>query len=676
MPLALVVDDQEENRYLLEALLGAHGYEVRVACNGSEALACARAERPDIVISDILMPVMDGFTLCRQWKNDDELKKTPFVFYTATYTDSKDERLALSLGADRFLVKPAEPDAFMRIVEDVLEQARRGQLQARDMPPAAEVQYLREYNAVLVHKLESKLTQLEAANRTLAAKDAFNEAVLNATSALIAVVGMGGEIQTVNRAWSQFFEHQPQCPRFLRLKVGEDAFAQHDREEVDDSTSQLRAGLRAVLGGEKCAAEFEVPVGLDCQQWLEVRIESVAVAGAGALVACIDITERKKAETTLAEAARRKDAFLAMLGHELRNPLAPIRTACSILKRLSLGDGRAERARDIIDRQTSHLARMVDDLLDLSRIERDKLVVADDVVDLADTVRATAEGFRSGFESRQLTFRLDVPAQSLWVRGEAVRLAQVLYNLLHNSLKFTEPGGRVEVRLSADGDSWCRLVVRDTGVGMDPEFTASVFQPFEQAPQGSARVHGGLGLGLPLVKGLVDLHGGQVWGTSAGPGRGSEFLVRLPLTDAPSAREWRERSTRTLDAKGARVLVIEDNTDAASSLQGLVELAGGQVRVAHDGDSGLSEARSWLPDTILCDIGLPGPLDGYGVAEAIRADPTLRRIRLVALTGYGQANDKDHAKRSGFDFHLTKPADPQQLLQLVATAQPQSSESR
>jgi signal transduction histidine kinase len=648
----LVVDDNEQNRYLLRALLLGHGYDVRTADNGVDALAQAGREPPDLVISDILMPGMDGFALCRRWKADPVLRAVPFVFYTATYTSAADERFALGLGADRFIVKPAEPGEFMRIIAEVLDAHEGGRLRAQEAPAAPETQYLRDHNAALVRKLERKVEQLAEANRTLAAKEALNQAVLDATASPMAVVGLRGDVLSVNRAWAHLACSE-RAPKFLALAAGDNALVGPycGQATANPTLARLCEGLRAVLDGER-EVELDLPCGSADAHWFLVRIEKVGVAGAGALIACIDMTDRLRAEAALREAAQRKDAFLALLGHELRNPLAPIKTASHILKRLQLGDPRAERAREIIERQTAQLARMVDDLLDVSRIQRSKLAVASDVVDWREVVRTSAEDVRPGFAIRGLELRLDVPAQPLWLRGDAGRLSQVVGNLLDNASKFSERGGRVEVRLAAEDASWSRLEVRDTGAGMDAETLARAFQPFEQAPQGSARTRGGLGLGLALIKGIVELHGGQVSAHSPGPGQGSMFVVRLPLTEAPPLRESPAETER---ADGARVLVIEDNRDAAA---------------AYDGTSGLERARAWSPDTVLCDIGLPGALDGYGVAQAMRADPALRATRLVALTGYGQASDRRRAEEAGFDAHVTKPADPQALLRLVMRSAP------
>jgi PAS domain S-box-containing protein len=660
MPLILVVDDNEQSIYMLRALLHGHGYGVQSAKNGVEALQAATRELPDLVISDILMPVMDGFSLCREWKRNETFRHVPFVFYTATYTDPKDEQLALSLGAERFIVKPLEPDRFMAIIVGVLEEHRRGELRVRETKPPAETQYLREYNAVLVGKLEDKLVQLEQNNRLLADKEVLNQAVLNAMTARIAVVGPQGRILSLNQAWARCSGVADGQFLLWRLQVGDELLT----ESADPEMQRLQAVLREVLEDRHEEGELEMRHGSpEDTRWFLTRIERVGHAGVGAVIACVDITDRKKVEEALRDASRRKDNFLALLGHELRNPLAPIRLATTILSRRDLETSRAERARAVIERQVAHLARIVDDLLDLSRVAGGRLHVEKVPTDWKKLIQSTAEDWRSGFDGRGIELRVELPSQEVWVTGDPTRLIQVAGNLLGNALKFTSEKGRVVVHLEADEHSrWGTLAVRDTGVGMTDETLARIFEPFEQAPQSLARTRGGVGLGLALVKGLVELHGGEVRASSPGLELGAEIVVRLPLTSAPVQRA---PSPAEEPAECPRVLVIEDNRDAADSLQELLRDAGCSVRVAYDGPSGLSSARSWGPEVVVCDIGLPG-MDGYEVARAIRSDPAVRSARLIALTGYGQEEDQRRAMEAGFDLYVRKPTEPQVLLNLVA----------
>lgn len=670
MPTVLIVDDKEDNLYLLRALLTGNGFDALTATNGQQALELARDKAPDLVISDILMPVMDGFTLCRIWKNDPKLSRAPFVFYTATYTDPKDEQLAMSIGADRFLIKPLEPDLFLAQIRQVLDDYRHQSVPARAVVQEPDAQYLREYNAVLVHKLERKVMQLEDANRKLAENDAFTRAALDAMTAPLAVIGERGEVLMANRAWVQAGSH-PDDPELLQLRVGDDALTKlaYDQPQHAGAMQRVRQGLRDVMENRRPQVRVEVVYEHGGPSWLMIQIERVGFAGSSAIITCVDVTALKLAEQTLVDDSRRKDQLLALLAHELRNPLAPLRAASQVLQATASDDRMLQRASAIIDRQVGHLTHIVDDLLDMENIARQHLKVKKEPIDLAEVLRKCIADHLSWFEDRDISLQVDIATEPVWVRGDATRLTQVIANVLDNARRFTDPGGRVEVQLSPDATHHAAvLVVRDNGIGITAETLARIFEPFEQAQQSAAHSRGGFGLGLAIVKGLVDLHGGEVHAASAGPGRGSEVTVLLPLIgERPLPVHAPAPPTQ---AVGSRVLVIEDNHDAADALQDLLQTAGCVVRVAYDGKSGLALAQAAPPEIIFCDVGLPD-MDGYSLAKTVRADPRLGKVRLVALTGYGQAEDRRRAQDAGFDAHVTKPADAERLLQLVGAAHEQ-----
>jgi CheY-like chemotaxis protein/nitrogen-specific signal transduction histidine kinase len=379
-----------------------------------------------------------------------------------------------------------------------------------------------------------------------------------------------------------------------------------------------------------------------------------------------DITERKQAdaerESRREEAeshSRSKDEFLAMLGHELRNPLGTITNTLAVLDRM-VGDPDTRRLLDIIGRQTSHLGRLVDDLLDVARVTSGKIDLRLRPLDL----RALAQGCVDALvqAGRTPAHQVTVEGPAVHVSGDPARLEQVISNLLDNAVKYTPAGGKVTVVLEAvDGDAVLR--VRDTGEGIRPELLERIFDLFVQEPQALDRTRGGLGLGLTLVRRLVELHGGSVAAQSAGAGRGSEFSIRLPATAPPVAS-----GTGAPPSPGPgrrRVLVVEDNEDARESLTLLLRLGGHEVYAAANAEETLARVGSIRPDVMLIDVGLPG-MDGYDLARSLRARPEGREIGLVALTGYGQAEDQRRARVAGFDLHLTKPVDPGRLAQVLA----------
>jgi PAS domain S-box-containing protein len=436
----------------------------------------------------------------------------------------------------------------------------------------------------------------------------------------------------------------------------------------DDAARVAEAIRRAVEQGQAYSLEFRIVRPGGEVRWIATN-GRVLYGAAGEPVrmlgASLDVTERRAAEEALKKADRSKDEFLAMLAHELRNPLAPIRNAVQVLKLTGPADAHRAQAQEMIDRQVGHMARLVDDLLDVSRITRGKILLRKEDLDLGLLVRAAVEDHRPLLESTGLKLSLEIPDQPLWVEGDPTRLAQVVGNLLHNAGKFTDAGGQVAVRLVAELEGGgAVLVVRDTGIGMGPDILVRLFEPFSQADRSIDRSRGGLGLGLALVQGLVALHGGSVRASSPGAGQGSEFVVRLPLSRR-TVRPEPSAPYAMPAARSQRVLVVEDNRDAAESLRMLLELSGYHVAVAYAGPTALETARTFRPNVVLCDIGLPGGMDGYAVAGALRDDPELFGVTLIALSGYGREEDQRQARRAGFDRHLTKPVDPAFLTRLL-----------
>lgn len=387
--------------------------------------------------------------------------------------------------------------------------------------------------------------------------------------------------------------------------------------------------------------------------------------GEGLAVWFSDVTGRKRQEEALREADRRKDEFLATLAHELRNPLAPIRQAALIAKAEAATEKQKRWGLEVIDRQVGHMAMLLDDLLDVSRITRGKLELRKSVVALPKVVDAALEAARPLTESRQQQLEVELPQAPLWLDGDSMRLAQVLSNLLTNAAKYTQPQGRITVAARRERDE-AVIEVRDNGRGIPAEALERIFEMFTQVRGQDGGGAAGLGIGLALARGLVELHGGKLSAASPGLGLGSTFTVRLPLAKQPPA-EAGARAPSTRNGRRRRVLVADDNRDAAESLADLLRMEGHEVSVAFDGLQALQEFGRFGPEVALLDIGMPG-LTGNEVATAIRGRPEGAGTMLVAITGWGQERDREAARQAGFDFHFTKPVDPTQVLDLLDQA--------
>jgi signal transduction histidine kinase/ActR/RegA family two-component response regulator len=397
----------------------------------------------------------------------------------------------------------------------------------------------------------------------------------------------------------------------------------------------------------------------------------------GAVNVLVDISDRKRAEDALREADRSKNEFLATLAHELRNPLAPIRAAVKILQLKAGPTPDSQSALDVIDRQTRQMTRLIDDLLDIARITSNKLELRNERIELSEVLNAAVETSRPLIDQRAHEFIFEAPAEPIYLDGDVVRLAQVISNLLNNAAKYTERGGRIWLTATKRGhDAIVR--VRDNGIGIAAETLPRIFEMFTQAERSKGKSPGGLGIGLTLVRRLVQMHGGMITVHSDGPGKGSEFILALPMSERQLPLEDKtlklEQGWPIDQVTPVRILVVDDNLDSADSLGLLLKLMGNDVRVVHDGQTAVEAASEFQPHVVLLDIGLP-VLNGYDAARKIREQPWGQKVVLIAVTGWGQDIDRQHSKQAGFDHHLVKPVDPDTLTRLLASVHPVMAQS-
>lgn len=429
----------------------------------------------------------------------------------------------------------------------------------------------------------------------------------------------------------------------------------------------LRPYYESTLKGETVRLELEVDFQTIGRRWVNsVYTPTFGTDGKpdGWVGVVIDIDEQKRSEEALRTTDRRKDTFLAVLAHELRNPLAPMRNALELLKHSDTNPAINQRARATMERQLSHMVRLVDDLLDLSRINSDKLQLQKQPVVLSEVVSQAVETVRPLIAESRHELSIELPSEPLQLNADTVRLSQAFSNLLNNACKYTDPGGHISLT-AVQSDGHVVVSVRDNGMGIPTDLNPKLFDMFTQADHTLQRQHGGLGIGLALVKRLVEMHEGEVSAGANPSGQGSEFLVRLPLMTIPKSNESSTpHSSRTTSEAALRILVVDDNRDSAETLSMLLELMGHEMNLAYDGEQALALAKEIKPDVVLLDIGLP-KMDGYEVARQIRQEPWGSNPILVAITGWGQTEDKDLSRESGFDHHLVKPVDHDHLLKLI-----------
>jgi PAS domain S-box-containing protein len=513
-------------------------------------------------------------------------------------------------------------------------------------------QALREANASLEQHVAERTAELEVSRQEAEqARDLLRIAMDNAP-ALMAYVDRDCRYRHINRNYERWFGYSD-----------EQVLGRHVREVLGEAAWQAMSEyVEQVLTGVQVNFERQLPYSKGGPRWVHSTYSPDFDANGqvrGFVVHVLDISERKRNADALKEIDQRKDEFLAMLAHELRNPLAPISNAIHIMKLPSPDEAQLAWCRDVISRQVEHMVRLVDDLLDVSRISRGKIELKKEPLEVSAIVQRAVETSQPLIDAHHHNFSVNLPPEPLYVKGDPVRLSQAVSNLLNNAAKYTDEGGRIELSVEPmNHDILFR--VRDNGRGIDSSALSGLFQLFYQVDRTIDRAEGGLGIGLALVKSLVEMHGGDVWVHSEGRGKGSEFVIRLPALPLSTPVPALCQSSPKPAEGSLRILVVDDNHDAAQSLSMLLTSKGHSVWLAHDGYEALDLALAERPQVMLLDIGLPG-MDGYAVARALRQHPELKSIHLVALSGYGRPEDLEQAKTAGFNGYLVKPVNYDEL---------------
>jgi PAS domain S-box-containing protein len=611
----VLADDNADMRAYLRRLLRPR-YDVEAMPDGAAALAAIRREPPDLVLSDVMMPHLDGVGLLAALRADDTTRGIPVVLLSARAGEQAQIE-GLEQGADDYLVKPFSAGELLARVEARLELARARR-------------------------------RIDAALRDSAAR--FRE-MADAAPVMMWVAAADGSCTYRGRSWYEF------TGQIQDTGLG---MGWLDPIHPDDVEAVRRAYLEATERRAAFRQEYRLRQAGGAWRWvLDAAIPQLGRDGRarGFIGSVIDISDRKIVEDALRDADRRKDEFLATLAHELRNPLAPMRNALHALRIADNDDSPANPAHlhAMMERQVNHMVRLVDDLLEVSRITRGKIELRLEPIDLAAVIRAAVETSRPLIDAGGHELQVDLPDTPVTLNGDPVRLAQVIGNLLNNAAKYTPRGGHIGLAVQRRGGE-VELEVRDDGVGIPSDMLGQVFELFTQVDHTRAAAQGGLGIGLTLVQRIVELHGGRVEASSAGPNRGSTFVVRLPIPDTTHATAAPDGDDARTTLPSRRVLVVDDNLDAAESLGVLLQFLGANVKVVNDGPEALAVLDAFRPELVLLDIGMPG-MDGYEVAARIRALPDQRGVTLIALTGWGQSEDRERSHAAGFDRHLVKPID-------------------
>jgi signal transduction histidine kinase/DNA-binding response OmpR family regulator len=666
----LVVDDLPEKHVVFRSILDELGQNIISARSGQEALRYILEQEFAVILLDVNMPDIDGLetaSLIRQYKKSSQ---TPIVFITA-YVDERQAKRGYALGAVDYIPSPVVPEVLrskVRVFVELFRMNRQLQQQAIAREALARSEAAREAAEDAIHRSDFLSESSQRMSRSLNLNDTI-AAILDLCVPVLgdrAILGIPDVDGGVRRLEMHPAPRAEDAEVFSpQLRAAADQVIREKQFRLWRGPGDRAAAICPLMAGDEIRGALALLGRTD--QFDGTRIALIREFASRASIAM----ENARLYSVVQEADRRKNEFLAMLAHELRNPLAPIRNAVHIMQGDNVTPPTMKWARDVIGRQADHMSRLIDDLLDVSRIVQGKVVVKPERLTLASLVERSVEASSPRIAAREQALRVELPEQAVMLNGDAVRLAQVLSNLINNASKFSGPNTKITLS-AAYSEGEVAISVKDEGAGIDPAFLPHIFDLFAQADQSLDRAQGGLGIGLTLVKHLVELHGGRVAAYSEGVGRGAEMVITLPARlaaegDVDAAIPRRNKPAG--DGKEpARILVVDDLAASAETLMTLLEMEGFEVKIASEGLAALKIAEDFRPDVVLLDIGLPG-MNGFEVAHRLRSQPESRDALLIALTGYGEAESRTRSAQAGFDFHMVKPADVNLLLSMLANPQ-------
>jgi signal transduction histidine kinase len=621
----LLVDDQPARLLSYEAILLGLGVQCVRALSGAQALERLLEQEFAAILLDVHMPEMDGFEVARLVREHPRMERTPIIFVTAVNVSELDRLKGYELGAIDYIAVPVVPEILRSKVAVLVElHQRRGQLKA------------------LNADLSAARARLDAEHRSaLAERDATLHAIFEHPTDLTAILKAERDAAGQIVDWI-----------YVSANRNATALLNLPRDQVTGRRMSELVPERAAQASEQCKhvlATGEI-VRYESRFGDRDLVVTLFAAGQDCVISSVqDVTEQRRLQAALEDSDRRKDEFLAMLAHELRNPVAPIATAAELLSRLVPNENQQTLV-GIIQRQAVHLGRLLDDLLDVARITQGRIDLKCEVVDVGTCIQLAIETAEPLIRSKGHRLTVTQTLDAIYVSVDKVRLGQCMANILVNAAKYTPDGGEICIRSYADGQ-YAVVEFQDNGIGIAPEFLPRIFELFAQAERGLDRSQGGLGVGLTVCKQIVEMHGGSVVASSPGWDRGATLTMRIPIAERPAvAAATAQQQPDSL----LRVLIVDDNRDAADSLAMLLQFEGRQTLCAYSGEAALQQVATFEPQLVLLDIGLPG-LDGYEVARRLKAD--FPKLRVIALSGYGQVEDRQRSAAAGFDAHLVKPVD-------------------